>query len=76
MDEILDSDLEKVIVTTAPTVANKEIDHEIEIITAECVFGMNIFRDLFAGIRDIFWRQECSKSENTKGLTSNLFKRT
>ena len=26
----------------------------IEIITAECVFGMNVFRDMFAGIRDIF----------------------
>jgi len=54
MNDILDSDLEKIIITTAPTVANKEIDYEIEIITAECVFGMNIFRDLFAGIRDIF----------------------
>ena len=31
MDDILDNDLEKIIVTTAPTVANKEIDHEIEI---------------------------------------------
>ena len=54
MNDILDSDLEKIILTTAPTVANKQIDYEIEIITAECVFGMNIFRDLFAGIRDIF----------------------
>ena len=31
-------------------------------ITAECVFGMNIFRDLFAGIRDIFGgRSEASQ---------------
>ncbi len=54
MNDSLDSDLKKIIITTAPTVANKQIDYEIEIITAECVFGMNIFRDLFAGIRDIF----------------------
>ena len=54
MNDILDSDLERIIITTAPTVANKEIDYEMDIITAECVFGMNIFRDLFAGIRDIF----------------------
>ena len=54
MNDIMDSDLEKIIITTAPTVANKEIDYEMDIITAECVFGMNIFRDLFAGIRDIF----------------------
>jgi|TARA_B100001079_G_scaffold80811_1_gene69341 uncharacterized protein YbjQ (UPF0145 family) len=45
---------EHIILTTAPTVANRNIDYEIEVITAECVFGMNIFRDLFAGFRDIF----------------------
>jgi|TARA_B100001245_G_scaffold187452_1_gene145560 uncharacterized protein YbjQ (UPF0145 family) len=54
MNDILDSDLEKIIITSAPTVANRKIDYEMDIITAECVFGMNIFRDLFAGIRDIF----------------------
>lgn len=26
----------------------------IEVITAECVFGMNIFRDFFAGLSDVF----------------------
>ena len=46
--------IENIILTTAPTVANRGIDHEIEVITAECVFGMNIFRDLFAGFRDVF----------------------
>jgi len=46
--------IENIILTTAPTVANRDIDHEIEVITAECVFGMNIFRDLFAGFRDVF----------------------
>ena len=25
----------------------------IDVVTAECVFGMNVFRDLFAGIRDV-----------------------
>ena len=50
-DKIL---IENIILTTAPTVANRDIDHEIEVITAECVFGMNIFRDLFAGFRDVF----------------------
>ena len=24
-----------------------------EIVTAECAFGMNIFKDLFAGVRDV-----------------------
>ena len=29
------------------------ITKRIEIVTAECAFGMNIFKDLFAGVRDI-----------------------
>lgn len=29
------------------------IEERIEIVTAECAFGMNIFKDLFAGVRDI-----------------------
>ncbi len=40
--------------TTAFSIAHREIEHEIEIISAECVFGMNIFRDFFAGVTDIF----------------------
>ena len=43
----------EVIVTTADTVAGRAIVEEIDIVAAECVFGMNMFRDLFASIRDI-----------------------
>jgi uncharacterized protein YbjQ (UPF0145 family) len=32
---------------------NLKIIKRIEIVTAECAFGMNIFKDLFAGVRDI-----------------------
>lgn len=44
---------EETILTTAYSIAGREIDSEIEIISAEVVFGMNIFRDVFAGLRDI-----------------------
>lgn len=40
--------------TTAFTFAEYEIQSELEVISAECVFGMNIFRDVFAGFRDFF----------------------
>ena len=43
-----------VIITTADTVAGRETVEEIDIVAAECVFGMNLFRDLFASIRDVF----------------------
>ena len=41
-----------VIITTADTVAGRATVEEIDIVAAECVFGMNMFRDLFASIRE------------------------
>jgi uncharacterized protein YbjQ (UPF0145 family) len=41
------------IVVTTETAPNLKITKRIEIVTAECAFGMNIFKDLFAGVRDI-----------------------
>ena len=29
------------------------ITRRVDVVTAECAFGMNIFKDLFAGVRDI-----------------------
>jgi uncharacterized protein YbjQ (UPF0145 family) len=43
----------KSIVLTTETSPNIEIVERLEIISAECVYGMNIFRDLFANVRDI-----------------------
>ena len=41
------------ITLTTETSPNLNITKRIEIVTAECAFGMNIFKDLFAGVRDI-----------------------
>lgn len=38
---------------TSETAPNLNITKRIEIVTAECAFGLNIFKDLFAGVRDI-----------------------
>ena len=43
---------ENIILTTEST-SDLKILRRIEIITAECAFGMHVFKDLFAGIRDI-----------------------
>ena len=45
---------DKVKLTTAFGFTNYEITDEITIVTSECVFGMNIFRDFFAGMSDFF----------------------
>ena len=43
-----------IVLTTETNPQNMDIGERIEIITAECVFGMNIFRDMFSSVRDIF----------------------
>ena len=40
-------------VTTTPTIEGKRIKEYRGIVTGEAIMGANIFRDLFAGIRDI-----------------------
>ena len=42
-----------VIVTTTPSVEGRSITQYKGIVTGEAIMGANIFKDLFAGIRDI-----------------------
>ena len=41
------------IITTTPSVENRPIREYLGIVTGEVIVGANIFKDLFAGIRDI-----------------------
>lgn len=41
------------VLLTTETAPNLNITRRVEIVTAECAFGINIFKDLFAGVRDI-----------------------
>ena len=41
------------ITTTTPSVEGKKIINYLGIVTGEAILGANIFRDIFAGIRDI-----------------------
>ena len=41
------------VMLTTETAPNLNITKRIEIVTAECAFGMNMFKDLFAGVRNI-----------------------
>jgi len=51
---VTSEELKRIKLTTGLNFTNFEIDDEIGIVTAECVFGMNIFRDFFASARDFF----------------------
>jgi uncharacterized protein YbjQ (UPF0145 family) len=39
--------------TTTPTIEGHPVEQYFGIVTGEAIIGANIFRDLFAGIRDI-----------------------
>ncbi|HYE01214.1 MAG TPA: heavy metal-binding domain-containing protein [Alphaproteobacteria bacterium] len=41
------------IVTTTPSVEGRQVVAYLGIVTGEAILGANIFRDFFAGIRDI-----------------------
>lgn len=46
-------DARGVIVSTTPTLEGRPIQEYMGIVTGEVIVGANLFRDLFAGIRDI-----------------------
>ncbi len=52
--DVIDKIAKDVILTTEGVLSGYDVTERIEVITAECVFGMNMFRDMFAGVRDIF----------------------
>jgi len=41
------------IVTTTPSIEGKRITQYLGVITGEAILGANIFRDMFAAVRDI-----------------------
>jgi uncharacterized protein YbjQ (UPF0145 family) len=41
------------IITTTPTFEGRRISEYLGVVTGEAIMGANLFRDLFAGIRDI-----------------------
>lgn len=41
------------IITTASSIEGYRVVETIEVISAECVYGMNVFKDIFASFRDV-----------------------
>lgn len=41
------------LILTTPTIEGKRVARYLGIVSGEAILGANIFRDLFAGIRDI-----------------------
>jgi uncharacterized protein YbjQ (UPF0145 family) len=43
----------QVIITTTPSVEGRSVQQYLGVVAGEAILGANIFKDLFAGIRDI-----------------------
>jgi uncharacterized protein YbjQ (UPF0145 family) len=41
------------LITTTPNIEGKKVTAYVGLVTGEAILGANIFRDMFAGIRDI-----------------------
>lgn len=63
----------EIILTTAYDVAGRSIEREIDVITAECAYGMNIFRDFMAGIRDVVGGRSKSVESVLKDARQTVF---
>ena len=55
------------IISTTNTLDNKPIGEYIGVVSGEAVLGANIFRDFFAGIRDIVGGRAASYEKVLKG---------
>ena len=42
-----------IILTTSYALAGRTIEQEIDVLSVQCAYGMNIFKDFFASIRDL-----------------------
>jgi uncharacterized protein YbjQ (UPF0145 family) len=61
------------LMTTTPEVAGREIGEYIDVITAQGVLGVNAFKDVAAGMRNIFGgRSKSYENELTAGVNSVL----
>jgi uncharacterized protein YbjQ (UPF0145 family) len=59
------------IVSTTPTLEGKKIGSYLGIVTGEAIIGANLFRDIFAGIRDIVGGRSASYEEVLREAKSN-----
>ena len=54
------------LITTTPTVQGAEIDSYYGIVTGEAILGANLFKDFFAGIRDIVGGRSAAYEEELR----------
>ena len=54
------------LITTTPTVLGTDIENYYGIVTGEAILGANLFKDFFAGIRDIVGGRSAAYEEELR----------
>ena len=54
------------LVLTTPNIEGKKITQYVGLVTGEAILGANVFRDLFAGIRDIVGGRSAAYEEELR----------
>ncbi len=63
--------MQNLILTTTPNIEEKKITQYFGLVTGEAIIGANIFRDIFAGIRDIVGGRSGSYEEVLREAKEN-----
>jgi len=63
--------MQNIILTTTPGIEGKKISTYYGIVTGEAIIGANLFRDIFAGIRDIVGGRSASYEEVLREAKDN-----
>jgi uncharacterized protein YbjQ (UPF0145 family) len=63
--------MQNLILTTTPSIEGKKITQYYGIVTGEAIIGANLFRDIFAGIRDIVGGRSSSYEEVLREAKDN-----
>ena len=63
--------MQNLILTTTPALEGKKITRYFGIVTGEAIIGANLFRDIFAGIRDIVGGRSGSYEEVLREAKQN-----
>lgn len=62
-----------IIISTTPTLEGRPIREYLGIVTGEVIVGANIFRDLFAGIRDIVGGRAGAYEDALRGARNTAY---
>ena len=63
-----------ILVTTTPTVEGRRVKKYLGIVSGDAVLGVNIFRDFFAGIRNIVGGRSAAYEKELRGAKETALK--